>query len=498
MSYNAHFWVDPPRDDVLFEHLCLALFKRIIRDPFAQLNGRPGQRQNGVDAFGFLDGRSEHVVGLQAKALTRSLTEQELSDIVRKATSFSPTLKEFMVATTSRRDAILQQCARSYPNATVPFTVRILSWDDLLADLEVHGDLASRYLGIPNPAMVWLRRPVSAVRQSPSALLRPESEVVEFTGRFAEIEDFLSWAQADAGAAVRLMAAPGGAGKTRLAIEICHRLEGMGLNAGFLGRDHFADCRSFVLNSPTIPFVCVVDYAETCLDQLLTLFEDLAGCLDHQRFLLLSRPEGDWWDQLVEQLRIRSVEVAEEPLRLRPIAQTLATREETFQLARATFGSALDMPIPPGIPDLSQADLGGALALHCRALMSLFGEDAKNMRGLLGGVWSHEERYVRSQLKRHHLDDLRLGIGRAITLISAADGAADVVDAVRLLRLLPSFADQLTARVESFAEALHDCYGGTQWIDRLMPDQLREYLILKVLGKHFEEMNKAIESLGQG
>lgn len=277
LPYNPHFWVDPPRDDVLFEELCLAVFKRLIGDPFAQLHGRSGQRQDGIDAFGFLEGGSQHLVGLQVKALTRNLTAQDLFSIVKKATSFEPKLTQLIVATTSRRDAALQQFARCYPNEAVPFTVRLLSWDDLLAELQIHGELASLYLGIPNPALLWLRRPVAALRRSPSVLLRPESEVVPFTGRIAEIEDLIVWAQADAGPSVRLIAAPGGAGKTRLAIEVCHRLERIGVSAGFLSKEQFVECKSFLLNSPTTPFVCIVDYAETCLDELLTLFGTSEG-----------------------------------------------------------------------------------------------------------------------------------------------------------------------------------------------------------------------------
>jgi hypothetical protein len=278
---------------VLFEHLSLAVFQRLIGDRSAQLNGRRGQKQDGVDAFGFLQGERDHVVGLQAKALTRNLTKDDLGTIVQKATAFVPKLSELIVATAGRRDGGLQQSARAYPNGTIPFAVRIFSWDDMLAELQIHGDLASRYLGIPNPALLWLRRPVAPLRRSPSALLRPESEVVPFTGRSAELEDLLSWGQADSGPAVRLVAAPGGAGKTRLAIEVCHRLERSGANAGFLSKDQFLDCKSFLLNQPTIPFVCVVDYAETFVDELLALFEDVRGALHHRRFLLLSRPQGD-------------------------------------------------------------------------------------------------------------------------------------------------------------------------------------------------------------
>jgi hypothetical protein len=492
---TGRFWVDPPRDDVLFEQLSLAVLKRLLGDPLAQLNGRPGQRQDGIDAFGILEGRSQQVVGLQAKALTRSLTEQDLMGIVQRATSFDPKLTQLIVATTSRRDATLQQSARAYPNDSVPFSVRILSWDDILAELQIHSDLASRYLGIPNPALLWLRRPVAPLRRSPSALLRPESEVVPFTGRTAEIEDLLAWTQADGGPAVRLVAAPGGAGKTRLAIELCHQLERIGVNAGFLSTDQFVACKSFMLQQPLIPFLCIVDYAETCLDELRALFGDLGGALRHQRFLLLSRPQGDWWNEIVEQLRIRSIPVAEEPLGLKPIARTITARQETFLLVQTAFADALELVAPPGLPDLSQPDLGGALALHCRALMRLYDEDAKNMHGLLKGVWSHEQNYVRAQLKRYGLDDLRLGVGRAVTLISEAGGATDDDDAIELLRLLPFFADQCNAYLEGFATALHDCYGGTQWIDRLMPDQFREYLMVATFKNHFDEMNNAIRRL---
>lgn len=42
----------PPKSWENFEDLCHQLFKAVWRDPYAQKNGRRGQKQHGVDIYG--------------------------------------------------------------------------------------------------------------------------------------------------------------------------------------------------------------------------------------------------------------------------------------------------------------------------------------------------------------------------------------------------------------------------------------------------------------
>ena len=90
-----------------FERNCRILFGYILNDPCAQLNGRSGQRQNGVDIWGRRGAQGTNWVGVQCKGKNadygHDVTEKELRTEVKKALKFRPTLKEFILATTAPR-----------------------------------------------------------------------------------------------------------------------------------------------------------------------------------------------------------------------------------------------------------------------------------------------------------------------------------------------------------------------------------------------------------
>lgn len=105
--------LNPPSDWQAFERLCFDLYSGMWGDPNAQMHGRSGQEQWGVDIFG----HDEHglFTGVQCKGKTGGygsrLTERERRDEVEKAKHFSPSLDVFIVATTSPADAKLQRVA---------------------------------------------------------------------------------------------------------------------------------------------------------------------------------------------------------------------------------------------------------------------------------------------------------------------------------------------------------------------------------------------------
>ena len=140
----------PPVDENDFERLCLSLWRRLLNNPHTQLNGRRGQRQGGVDLFG-RRGETTDWVGVQCKVRSSSgLSEAELVAEVEKAKSFNPKLKEFVVATTSKRDAALQEIARILSEVSMlgmGFSVNVYSWDDIRQELlsNENLDLLQRY-----------------------------------------------------------------------------------------------------------------------------------------------------------------------------------------------------------------------------------------------------------------------------------------------------------------------------------------------------------------
>jgi tetratricopeptide (TPR) repeat protein len=107
--------IPQPKDWPAFERHSRVLFEYSLGDPHTQNNGRPGQRQHGVDIFGRRGGNGA-LVGVQCKGKDAdyggAVTEAELKQEVEKTKKFKPVLDEFILITTAPDDAILQEAAR--------------------------------------------------------------------------------------------------------------------------------------------------------------------------------------------------------------------------------------------------------------------------------------------------------------------------------------------------------------------------------------------------
>jgi hypothetical protein len=134
----------PLDDEDRFEDLCLALWRRILNQPAMQRNGRRGQRQHGVDLFGRRD-KSGTWVAIQCKVRSGgALSEEDVLNDVESAKNFNPRLAEMVFATTARRDAGLQEYARTLTDnnsAEGYFAVSISSWDDLREEISKEENL---------------------------------------------------------------------------------------------------------------------------------------------------------------------------------------------------------------------------------------------------------------------------------------------------------------------------------------------------------------------
>jgi hypothetical protein len=119
-------------------------FETIVRDAQAQRwkttalqkNGRPGQKQHGVDIVGPDEiGRR---VGVQCKRYKTPLTLESVTDEVANAEDFKPELSALFVATTADHDAKLQEQVRALSDkrlAKGKFAVALLFWDEIVSSL---------------------------------------------------------------------------------------------------------------------------------------------------------------------------------------------------------------------------------------------------------------------------------------------------------------------------------------------------------------------------
>lgn len=122
-----HINFPPPADEQAFERLVAELAAPVLNARGAELNGRRGQAQQGVDVN--IELHTDELVGIQCKLTTKALTLAVVKAEVAQARNYQPALDRFIVATTSRSDARLQEAVRKLPKEK--FSVSIWSWDQI-------------------------------------------------------------------------------------------------------------------------------------------------------------------------------------------------------------------------------------------------------------------------------------------------------------------------------------------------------------------------------
>lgn len=122
----------PPRSWDEFEELALAAAKLRWRCADFFRNGRPGQRQRGVDIWG--RDRSGGLIAIQCKNTLAGIDRRAVRKEVAATEEFAPAPDHLYIATAGPRDASIQEFARELTLArrsSGGFPVDLLFWDDL-------------------------------------------------------------------------------------------------------------------------------------------------------------------------------------------------------------------------------------------------------------------------------------------------------------------------------------------------------------------------------
>ena len=126
----------------------------------AEMHGRTGQPQAGVDVYG-ADRVEGQFVGVQCKGKDQSygnpLTAAELRKEVTKAQSFDPPLDLFVLATTAPNDATIQKLGRQLTQKhkrSRLFEVRVVGWSSLRQRVTDYPDIVKKYFPDFAPADV--------------------------------------------------------------------------------------------------------------------------------------------------------------------------------------------------------------------------------------------------------------------------------------------------------------------------------------------------------
>jgi tetratricopeptide (TPR) repeat protein len=349
--------------------------------------------------------------------------------------------------------------------------------------------------GLFEPA--WMDR-----RPSPASLLRPDRGVVRFSGRQDELGSLNAWCAQDEAGPVRLIVAPGGQGKTRLALQVCADRREAGWVAGVLGAGVSADAIGRVADTAT-PVLLVVDYAEARLAQVQAVLQVLRRRpAAPVRLLLLARSarvEDGWWSRLRVEFPDLCGPVAAEPLaELYPAGEERAAafRRVVADLA-AGWADVSPQDDWPGLAaglhppaDLADPEYGLALNLHMLALTMLLQSGLRPVpnagpdREVADVLLDHEQRYWTGTATARGLDR-RLTDSLLLRAVVAAVlcGAYDEDEAVATIGRIPRLGGEDEAGRLAIAEWLRDLYPApvSAYWGALAPGRVAEHLVGQAL-----------------
>ncbi|WP_407835223.1 hypothetical protein ACE1OC_00480 [Streptomyces sp. DSM 116496] len=252
------------------------------------------------------------------------------------------------------------------------------------ADIHVFGDGTPVYLLYARDthgAADALRRDSAWLRAQPSRMLDARSEVVDFSGREAELARLREWRVQPARSAARWLHGPGGSGKSRLAARFATECA----DAGWLvvdavhGTDTYPPARGSqdLRTAHRAGVLVLVDYADRWPDaHLRWLFHNglLLGDLP-ARILLIARSVRPW-PALRAQLsrQRRATDLSDQPVE--PLSGQQGERSRMFEAARRGFAAHYPDPaaltdLRPAYQDLARPDFGLTLAVHMAALTAV-------------------------------------------------------------------------------------------------------------------------------
>lgn len=181
----------PPTNWQDFERLCRDLWAEIWQDPTTQANGRSGQKQHGVDVSG-QPKRGSAWAGVQCKGKTygyhAALTKKELHAEVEKAKTFTPRLREFIVATTAPKDAAIEREARILSERLRRkrlFRVRVWGWEDVVQQMCRYPELIDKHYPLQGPTLNAMARNIASIHaaiEARNAQARPPPDASRQAG----------------------------------------------------------------------------------------------------------------------------------------------------------------------------------------------------------------------------------------------------------------------------------------------------------------------------
>ncbi len=338
-----------------------------------------------------------------------------------------------------------------------------------------------------------------AFRQRPTNMLVARYRIVPFLDRDGILAEALAWATNPDEETFpgRLYVAPGGFGKTRLALELTETLRDQGWRCRFLSRQNAEDLVSGALpdllrDEAARGVLLVFDYAESQADLLkkAAVTVDATESTVPIRLLALARSPEGWWDGLSREDAMARVF---DPTPFRTIEDRLSPQDQTALLDDATtaFTQALanagEAPPEGGAKryDLSGRDFDRPLMVAMAAFLGARGIVANPEQSLLSHMFHQEQSLWKRALGPNVPDNdrglaLLQGAAAQITLVQGASTSA----AGTLLAALRMGQDYGAPARDTALAALARIYGTETdagvFRHPIQPDILGEHVALRV------------------
>lgn len=325
---------------------------------------------------------------------------------------------------------------------------------------------------------------------SPSALLDARYRIVPLMNRDDDTDDWCRWAQ-QGNTRARVLTGPGGMGKTRLLIEVCHQLRQSGWRAGLLREDAvFSDTQRLTvqLMKPGDGLI-VVDYAEGRRKELDALCRMILehGAIERTRLVLLARNAGEWLNDLLDDHgpvgQILSDAGCADPIRLAPAAPVKRSRRQqdraaviiaagnAFGEATGSAGKPLGQELAAKI-NLDNPDFDRILLLLAEVWRGMFATKY-NHRDVWAAILYREQRYF----SKFNIGIKPREIMKTLRWVCVNDGAATRREAVDLLRQRDALYGYHIDSIAQMAELFHQLYPGPKWLNPIQPDLLASALM---------------------